>query len=415
MKHPLIRLAASLPLATLAACQGLGSDDESTLDLEDQLTGRDPRLDAVLSDRETYRAQVSIAEVVPDGEGLFNLRREFLGDPNVYFYPASSIKTAAAVVALLWLNAVNDEVQPRGSAGFGLDTELTYRALFDDEVDEDRDESHLDGGSITVGHELRKLSIVSDNRAYNRFYELVGQERLDQYLERAGFPGFHLVHRLSEFRSPEDNRRLPAIQLRGPLPGRTLNLEERTTAPLPTPPEMPGLDTGRAFMRGGERVDEPFDFRAKNRVPLVELQDFLVELVRPEVDTGRPGFPGLTIDQRAFLLKAMAELPADSTDPVYDPERYPDDFVKFLLPGLREVRDDGRWRIYNKVGLAYGFTVENAYVEDSTTGRGLFVAATLYTNPNEVLNDGVYGYDELAFPFYAGLGKLVGERLVGEE
>ncbi|MHC4377527.1 MAG: serine hydrolase [Planctomycetota bacterium] len=412
--HALNRIAAGLPLLALAGCQLLAGGPlyvGPPPDLDTLLSDADPRLKAVLDERETYRVQIAIAEVVPDGSGSFGLRRGFLGDPNVYFYPASSIKTAGAVAGLLELNALNAE---RGTA-FGLDTELAYRALLDDEVDEDTDPSHLDGGRITVGHELRKLSIVSDNRAYNRFYELVGQDRLDAWMAAAGFPGFHLVHRLSEFRSAEDNRRFPRVELSGPRAGEQFAFDERTSAALPQPPEIPGLDAGRAHLAGGERIEQPLDFRPKNRVPLVELQDFLVELVRPEVDTGRLGFPNLTTEQRAFLLEAMAELPPDSADPVYDPERYPDDFVKFLLPGLREVRDDGRWRIYNKVGLAYGFTVENAYVEDRTTGRGLFVAATLYTNPNEVLNDGVYGYDELAFPFYAGLGKVVGEWLVGDD
>lgn len=412
--HALDRFAAGLPLLVLAGCQLLTGgplDVGPTPDLDTLLSDVDPRLTAVLDERETYRAQIAIAEVVPDGHGSFGLRRGFLGDPDVYFYPASSIKTAGAVAALLELNALNAE---HGTA-FGLDTELTYRALFEDEFDEDIDASHVDGGRITIGHELRKLSIVSDNRAYNRFYELVGQDRLDAWMEAAGFPGFHLVHRLSEFRSPEDNRRFPQVELSDPHTGERYVFNERTSSILPQPSEISGLDTGRAHLAGGERAERPLDFRQKNRVPLVELQDFLVELVRPEVDTGRLGFPSLTIDQRAFLLEAMAELPKDSADPIYDPERYPDDYVKFLLPGLREVRDDGRWRIYNKVGLAYGFTIENAYVEDRTTGRGLFVAATLYTNPNEVLNDGVYGYDELAFPFYAGLGKVVGEWLVGEE
>ena len=412
--HALNRLAACLPPVTLVGCQLLTGGPlyvGPAPDLGTLLAEADPRLTAVLAERETYRVQIAIAEVVPDGNGSFGLRRGFLGDPNVYFYPASSIKTAAAVAGLLELNALNAE---RGTA-FGLDTELVFRALFDDEVDEDTDASHLDGGRITVGHELRKLSIVSDNRAYNRFYEWVGQDRLDAWMAAAGFPGFHLVHRLSEFRSPEDNRRFPRVELSGPRDGERYDFQERTSVALPQPPEIPGLDAGRAHLAQGERVEEPFDFRPKNRVPLVELQDFLVELVRPEVDTGRLGFPNLTTEQRAFLLDAMAELPPDSEDPVYDPERYPDDFVKFLLPGLREVRDDGRWRIYNKVGLAYGFTVENAYVEDRTTGRGLFVAATLYTNPNEVLNDGVYGYDEVAFPFYAGLGRIVGKWLVGDE
>ena len=118
------------------------------------------------------------------------------------------------------------------------------------------------------------------------------------------------------------------------------------------------------------------------------------------------------MDQRAFLLDAMACLPRDSGNPVYDSEKYPDDYVKFLLPGLARVVPAESLRIWNKVGLAYGFTIENAYVEDARTGRGFFVAVALYTNPNETLNDGVYGYDDTAFPFHAAVGEVLAQRLL---
>ena len=40
---------------------------------------------------------------------------------------------------------------------------------------------------------------------------------------------------------------------------------------------------------------------------------------------------------------------------------------------------------------AYGFSVENAYVEDRRTGRGFFLSVVVYTNP-----DGVLSPDEFA-------------------
>jgi hypothetical protein len=177
-------------------------------------------------------------------------------------------------------------------------------------------------------------------------------------------------------------------------------------------PELPGLDVGRAFREDDGAVREgPVSFRDKNRMSLVDLQDMLVKVVRPDVDLGTPGFE-LTEAQRTLLLEAMTQLPRESVNPRYDPERYPDDFVKFLLPGLRRVIPAERLRVTNKVGLAYGFTVENAYVEDVETGRSFFLAGTLYTNANGVLNDGVYEYDTLALPFWADLGEVLARELL---
>lgn len=36
--------------------------------------------------------------------------------------------------------------------------------------------------------------------------------------------------------------------------------------------------------------------------------------------------------------------------------------LQFFLPGLARVRSKGAIRIYNKIGRAYGFTIDNAYV-----------------------------------------------------
>ncbi len=400
----MITLCSALVLAAASDVPKSGP-----LDLEALLADGGEALAAVLQQHEEHRLQISVAEVVERADGSLVLERSTLGDLDVYFYPASSIKTAAAVAALELLNGWNSA----GGTSFGLDTELVLEPLFDGEERVAEDPSNLDGGRITVGHEIRKLSIVSGNEAFNRLYELVGQDRLDAILERAGFPSFHLVHRLSERRTPGENRRFPAFTLLGPAEGERLELPARTSEPLPAPPSRPGLTAGaRHVGPGGEVVDAPFDFTAKNRVQLVELQDFLVEVVRPEIDTGRRGFPGLSVEQRAFLRRAMAELPRESRNPKYDPGHYTDDYVKFLLPGLRRVLPAERLRVWNKVGLAYGFTVENAYVEDRATGRGFFVAVVLYTNPNGTVNDGVYAYDDVAMPFHARLGEALARRLL---
>ena len=75
----------------------------------------------------------------------------------------------------------------------------------------------------------------------------------------------------------------------------------------------------------GRRVEAPFSFRHKNAVDLCDLQELLVEILRPEIDTGERGFPGLSIEQREFLAAAMRTLPRDSENPVYDPVEFPED------------------------------------------------------------------------------------------
>lgn len=42
-------------------------------------------------------------------------------------------------------------------------------------------------------------------------------------------------------------------------------------------------------------------------------------------------------------------------------------------------------RVYNKLGRAYGFSVDNAYVLNVETGQAFFLTAAVYTNHNGTL------------------------------
>ena len=66
-------------------------------------------------------------------------------------------------------------------------------------------------------------------------------------------------------------------------------------------------------------------------------------------------------------------------------------------------------RIFNKVGDAYGFLTDAAYVVDFHHGVEFLLAATIYTNANATFNDDQYEYDTIGFPFLAALGQAVYE------
>ena len=84
---------------------------------------------------------------------------------------------------------------------------------------------------------------------------------------------------------------------------------------------------------------------------------------------------------------------AMSMDPVIQNPAYSgpnEDELRFkrMLSGLLEsgVRRDEL--VYmNKGGKAYGFHLDNAYLEHKKTGRALFITFGIYTNLNGVLNE----------------------------
>jgi hypothetical protein len=370
------------------------------------LLERSPRLRRMLRGAEEQRIQIVLGLLEPGADGEPILRQSGYRPGAEYFYPASSIKFFAAIAALEKLAEIRRE------AGYPLtrDTPMALYPLFEGEKLERGDDSHRATGTITVGHEIRKLAVVSDNEAFNRLYEMVGQDGIAASLDRAGIRSARIVHRLDEFRSAEENRHYPRTDFLGDTFQHTI--PERVSPPLEPPPRsLPKLLVGNSYYSGDVKVDRPMDFSAKNRIDLVDLQRGLCKLVHPEADCG--GGPAFALDEedRAFLLEAMTFLPRQCPDPHFDPAEYPDDYVKNLLPGLLEVLPLERWRIVNKTGEAYGFSIENAYVEDRVSGRAVFIAATIYANADGTLNDDQYEYSTVAKPFFAELGRAVGGML----
>ncbi len=393
-------LAASSLVATAVPEQGIADPQRLLAGCVDAMRG-DPLMAPLLfaSDDEfgTHRAQLLLG-VVDESTDPPTLTRESVRADEAYFYPASTVKLFVAVGALLRLQ----ELQRTGIP-VDADTPLVFRPMFEGEALEAADESNTETGSITIRHEIRKLFIVSDNRAFNRLLGFVGRDDLNRMMHDAGLASVRLNHRLSVGYSPEQNRRMPRVDMLAP-DGSIHTIPERLDPPITPTVGVPMLEAGEAEMVGGERRAGPKDFSRSNRVSLRDLQDALVMVLRPDVDLGKAGFP-LTDAHRALLVEAMTTLPRESANPVYDPETYGDDYVKFILPGLRRVLDPGRVRVANKIGLAYGFTTITSAVVLDDRPPTVFATGTLYTNANATLNDNVYEYETVAFPYWAALGE----------
>ena len=64
-------------------------------------------------------------------------------------------------------------------------------------------------------------------------------------------------------------------------------------------------------------------------------------------------------------------------------------------------------KIFNKIGLAYGFTIDNAYIVDLDNNVEFFLTAVIYSNSNEVMNDNMYDYESISIPFLSELGRKI--------
>lgn len=342
-----------------------------------------------------HRVQVLVS-FVDESKKRPTLERHGFRVDAEYFYPASAVKTCAAVASMMRLS---------GLPNVSLDTPLVFHPVLPGERKESVDKTNVASGKITLGHLIRQMSLISSNKAFNRLYEFAGHKHLNESMWAAGLKDTKFIHRLSRILPPAQNRKTPRIDLMGK---KTVTVLERDS-PLDLKVEgLKGIRIGDAHIVPGTRdtVDEPMDFTRKNQQSLVDLQNMLVMIVRPDIDLGLPGFK-LSKGHRRFLMKAMRQWPEESENPITPRKRYNPFRFKPVLPGILKVHPRERWRVYNKAGKAYGFRVENAYIFDKMRNRGVFVTVAVYANPNKTVNDGRYAYDRLADPLIHAIAELV--------
>ena len=375
------------PLAGLVALIVAGCEKPYTWDgsLAHLLESRPAQFGTILEDPARYRVQILYTQIDRNANNQPSFRSfEYRVDPGEYFYPASTVKLPTAVVALEKLNAL-------GIDGLDRDTEMRV----DDEE-----------AGKSIGRYVREVLLVSDNVAFNRLYDFVGQETLNRSLQKKGLEGTRIMHRLEIAMSVEDNRRTGPVRF---VDGDTVVFEQDAaysatdyTAPEPIP-------LGKAEIVGGERLERPKDFATKNAYPIRAQHDVIKALMFPDAVAEHMRFD-LTNDDYAFLYRNMSGYPGESGIPEYgDADRYPEGYVKFFMYGGDAPDVPDNIRIFNKVGDAYGFLTDAAYIVDFDNGVEFILAATIFTNANQTFNDDTYEYDEIALPFMRDLGKAIYE------
>ena len=150
------------------------------------------------------------------------------------------------------------------------------------------------------------------------------------------------------------------------------------------------------------------DFSTKNKIGLADLHAILVGLVFPNSVNPAQRF-NITAEDRNFMLKHMSQLPSESVSPPYsaDTATYWPAYSKFLLLGSQKGLIPKNIRIFNKEGDAYGQLTDVAYIVDFDKKIEFFLSCTIYCNKDGILNDDIYEYETIGFPFMKNLGQLI--------
>lgn len=312
-------------------------------------------------------------------------------DSAKYFYPASTVKFPIALLALEKLNQLNIPGLTRET------TLLTDSSFFGQTA------VSIDSSSQTnypsVGHYIKKIFQVSDNDAFNRLYEFLGQDYINNRLNSKGYTGTNIVHRLSQALSAEQNQNTNPVSF---LIADTILFHQPNIKAKNIYSREKVLN-GRGYLKNGNLISEPMDFSNKNLFPLHEQHLMLKNIIFPE--TAKQGKFELTTEDYTFLYRWMSTVPGESLFPNYS--NLPENYVKFLMFGKGKKNLPKNIKVFNKVGVAYGYVTDNAYIIDIENNIEFLLTAVIHTNANKIYNDGNYEYDSIAYPFMEELGKSV--------
>lgn len=318
-------------------------------------------------------------------------------DSNKYFYPASTVKLPVAILALQKLNELN-------IAGLDMNTTMITGNTGFNQTEVCNDPSAIDGRP-SIANYIKKILLVSDNDAYNRLYEFLGQEYINNSLYKMGYTDVQIIHRLELTLTEEQNRQANPISFFDAT-GQLLYNKPATNSHLKYAERNTKL--GKGFIKGGDLINEPFDFSKKNRLNLHDLHLILRSIIYPEMMPEQKKF-NLKKSDYDFLRKYMSMLPRESDSPVYSSTSYWDNYVKFLFYGAEKSNSIDGVRIFNKVGDAYGFLIDASYVVDFRNNIEFFLSAVIYCNSNGIFNDDTYDYKTIGFPFLKNLGQAIYE------
>ncbi|WP_245319009.1 serine hydrolase [Hymenobacter elongatus] len=391
----------TLPKAASSRRRPLSLPAQSNTDspLLDSLLRADPQLAPIIKRANEHEVQIIYTQIHRDEQNQPHFtQHNFHLNARQYFNPASLVKLPVAALALEKLNQLH---QP----GLNLNNSLSIGAAFRCQtpvpyvVPSDSDQLN------TIGNYIKRMLLVSDNSAYNRLYEFLGQRFLNERLWSLGYPTVRIVRRFAPCDAAANRYTNPFIfynQQGEPIYKQPAAIN---TYPLGFP--LGRITKGNGYQAGGQIVKKSYDFTTANYLPLQQATDLLKAILFPE-QAPRNQQMNLTTVDYAFLRRYLYKTPHASNISLYTSNKYHDAYKKYLYYGRSpKARSHPSLRIYNVVGMSHGYLADVAYFADATQQTEFLLSAVIYVNKDGIINDGAYEYESVGLPFLARLGQII--------
>lgn len=355
-----------------------------------------PVLSKIAKESRKYRLQIIYTQIQRDKDGKASFKDYFYRTDSDYFYCASLVKLPVSILALEKLNQLHI---PKESIMLTDSANTCQHSYHTDTTSENHFPS--------VEHYIKKMCLVSDNYAYGRVYEFDGVDYIHNRLQALGYPNIRIVNRFDGGCQNQEHITTNPVRFFD----KNMNLiysQPQQIAKLSFSHPLGMVQVGRAYVNSkNKKINEPKDFSKMNYVPLSDIHDLLKRLLFNEQLPKEKQLTLSTYDQ-LFLIQYLSMLPRESISPKYNPKTYYDSYKKYFIYGdSKKTITDTNLVITNIVGQSYGFMTDCAYIQDKKNQIEFMLSATIYTNENEIINDGKYEYNSLALPFLAELGRQI--------
>lgn len=355
-----------------------------------------PLLKEVLNQPDSFHYQVIYTRIDRDKNNQPHFTHYYLHvNRDQYFNPASMVKLPTALLALEKVNTLReygvDKYTPMlTDSGYSRQTRVLY-------------DSTAANYLPSVAHYVKKIFLVSDNDAYNRLYEWVGQQMLNERLWNMGYTGTRITRRFVSMNEDENRHTNPIRFMQG---DSVLYTQPAAVSPVPFDFSRK-LMVGRAHMnRQDSLIQSPMDFTTHNVFPLEDMQQVLQAAIFPNSVPEKKRF-NLTADDYRFLHRYMSQLPSESDYPKYDTSEFFDSYTKFFMFKAWRSKIPPYIRVFNKTGWSYGFLTDVAYIVDFKNKIEFMMSGNIYVNSDGVINDDKYEYEEIGYPFFKEVGNII--------
>ena len=394
IKHYLVYLCLLIGLIGNSQTSNKHSSDSNFI--ESLLNQYPAYFQDILNKRDSFNVQIVYTQINRDKHNTPSFKEyKFNLHNNQYFYPASTVKMPIAFLALEKLNEL-------AISNLHKSTIMVTDSIYPGQtfVYTQPNAAH---GIASIENYIKQIFLVSDNDAFNRLYEFLGQEYIQKKLTEKGYPDAMIRHRLNVYLSTDQNRATNPITFydtTGKIIYQQLGVYSKADF------QKRSVQLGKGYYKGNDLINQPFDFSDKNRIYLQDQHHILQSVYFPESVPVKHRF-NLTDSDQAFIQHFMSAFPRESSHPYYDSATYYDAYCKFLLYGSKKGDLPKNIRIFNKVGDAYGFLTDIAYIVDFEHKVEFMLSATISCNSDGIYNDDKYDYDTVGYPFMQHLGEVI--------